>query len=51
MPRNVALGPSWSTGRVLGAIACLVVVMTMAVAFWSGVLWIGELLVRIAVGY
>ena len=50
MPRNVALGASWSAGRIIVAIACLALVMTMAVAFWAGVLWIGERLVHIAVG-
>ena len=50
MPRNIALGASWSAGRVLVAITCLTVVMAMAVAFWAGVLWIGEMLVHSVVG-
>jgi hypothetical protein len=50
MPRNVALGENWSIGRVLVWITCLAVVIAMAVAFWAGVLWIGERLVHIAVG-
>lgn len=47
MPRNVtAGGASRGTARGLTSIACLAFVAALALAFWAGALWIGNLLIH-----
>ena len=47
MPRNVtAGGVSRGTMRGLTSIACLAFVAVLALAFWAGALWIGNMLIQ-----
>lgn len=51
MPRPVAFGgASRGAARGLTSIACLAFVAVLAIAFWSGALWIGNTLIRMLAG-
>ncbi len=51
MPRPVAFGgASRGAARGLTSIACLAFVAVLAIAFWSGALWIGNTLIQMLAG-
>ena len=51
MARNLAFGgAARPLGRNASSVACLVFVALLAVAFWAGALWIGQLLLRVSSG-
>ena len=48
MSRNAALaGVARGSARGVSSIACLAFVAVLAVAFWAGALWIGNLLLHL----
>jgi hypothetical protein len=48
MQRHVAFGGvSRGTARGLTSIACLAFVAVLALAFWTGALWIGNTLIQL----
>lgn len=51
MARNVTAGGA-SRGAVRGltSVACLAFVAVLALAFWAGALWIGNMLIRLLSG-
>ncbi len=51
MARNLAFGgAARPLGRNASSLACLAFVALLAVAFWAGALWIGQLLLRVSSG-
>jgi hypothetical protein len=51
MARNLAFGgAARPLGRNASSVACLAFVALLAVAFWAGALWIGQLLLRVSSG-
>lgn len=52
MPRNPVLGGVARTrARGVSSIACLAIVLIVAAAFWAGVVWIGEAILRMNGGF
>jgi hypothetical protein len=52
MARNLAFGgAARPLGRNASSVACLVFVALLAVAFWTGALWIGGYLLRASPGF
>ncbi len=48
MPRNVTVGGgSRGAMRGLTSVACLAFVAVLALAFWAGALWIGNMLIHL----
>ncbi len=48
MPRNLAVtGESRPVNRCIGSLACLAFVVLLALAFWAGALWLGQILMRL----
>jgi hypothetical protein len=53
MRRNLAFGGmarSAANNRGVSSLACLAFVGLLAVAFWAGAVWIGQILVRMSQG-
>ena len=51
MRRNLAFGGmARPVNRGVSSLACLAFVGCLAVAFWAGAVWIGQLLVRLSQG-
>ena len=49
MGRHLAIGGApRSEGRSVSSLACLAFVLLLALAFWAGALWIGQILLRIS---
>jgi len=49
MGRNFAFsGVARPAGRCVSSLACLAFVLALAVAFWAGAVWIGQLMLRIS---
>ena len=49
MGRHLAFGGApRSAGRSVSSLACLAFVLLLALAFWAGALWIGQILLRIS---
>jgi hypothetical protein len=49
MGRHLAFGGvPRSVGRSVSSLACLAFVLLLALAFWAGALWIGQILLRIS---
>jgi hypothetical protein len=49
MGRHLTFGGApRSVGRSVSSLACLAFVLLLAVAFWAGALWIGQILLRIS---
>lgn len=52
MARNLVFGgAARPLGRNASSVACLAFVALLAVAFWTGALWIGEFLLRAISGF
>jgi len=48
MRRNLAYGGAARTGpKGVSSLACLAFVIVLAIAFWAGVLWMAEALIRV----
>ena len=49
MRRDLAFGGATRPmlGRGASSVACLAFVVILALAFWAGALWLGELLLRV----
>lgn len=49
MGRHLAFGGATrSAGRSVTSLACLAFVLLLALAFWAGALWIGQMLLRVS---
>ena len=47
MARHLTYGAARPTAKGLSSLACLAFVAVLGVAFWAGVIWIGQAALRI----
>ena len=47
MARHLTYGAARPTAKSVSSLSCLAFVAVLGVAFWAGVMWIGELVLRV----
>ena len=47
LARHLTYGAARPTAKSVSSLACLAFVALLGVAFWAGVMWIGQLILRV----
>ncbi len=47
MSRNIATADGQAPRRSLSSIACLALILLLAIGFWAGAIWVGSMLLKL----